>query len=181
MDITTLINLIVQNWFLVVFSSTVLFFMIRVGNAMIDKYFNKSNKLEDSIVLNLVRSTVWYHSRWKLRHIESILIENNIEKRKEEITRKIRNALEERTAVYISYFNTLNTNIQRLWDFYAKVFEMEPFFEDVMKVVLRKYESDNHIPEIAIKLKDISEIMYEAQDRANIKLDDELNRLSWVK
>lgn len=139
---------------------------------------HENRPLPQSIVINMVRSIVWYHSRGALRHIESILIENHIEERKDEITRKVKNALEERANAYIDYFNSLNTKIPKLWSYYSEVFETAPFFEEIMKVVFRKYKLKNSIPEIAIKIKDISEIMYEYQEKANIKVEIELERLS---
>ncbi len=89
--------------------------MIKFGNIYIENHIRGAHfKLNNDLVMNIVRSVVWYHSRGKLRHIEAILIENNIDTRKDEITRKVRNALEERTLVYLEYLNTLNTNIKRL-------------------------------------------------------------------
>jgi len=90
--------------------------MIKFSTVYLDKFTHRHNKqvLEDDLVLKLVRSEVWFASRGKVRHIESILIENDIYNRQEEVTRKVRNALEERTMVYIEYFNTLDTHIVRL-------------------------------------------------------------------
>jgi hypothetical protein len=180
MEISELINLVVQNGFMTVFACTILYFGIRVGNAYLEKLACKGEciTLPDDLVVKLVRAEVWYHSRGKLRHIESILIENNIETRKDEITRKVRNALEERTLVYLEYFNTVKCKVEKLGDFYGKTFEMEPFFKEVMEVVLRAYVSIEHEHEISTKLKDIAEIMVVYQERTNTKLEEELNRLS---
>lgn len=179
MDLTSVINVVVQNWFLTCFASTVLYFMIKFGNIYIDKHVKWDHfKLNNDLVMNLVRSVVWYHSRGKIRTIEQILIENNIETRKDEIARKVRNSLEERTLVYLDYFNTLNTNIKRLGTFYGDSFEMEDFLKEVMKVVFRPYTQDKHEIEIAIKLNDISEIMFFYQQQANDKVEEELNRIS---
>lgn len=179
MDLTNVINVVVQNWFLTCFAATVLYFMIKFWNIYIEKHVQGAHfKLNNDLVLNIVRSVVWYHSRGKLRHIEAILIENNIDTRKEEIIRKVRNSLEERTMVYLEYFNTLNTNIKRLGTFYGDSFEMEEFFQEVMKVVFRPYTQEKHEIEIAIKLKDISEIMFYYQENANAKVEEELYRIS---
>lgn len=179
MDLTSVINIAVQNGFLVTFASTVLYFMIKFGNIYIDRHIKWDNfKLNNDLVMNLVRSVVWYHSRGKLRHIEAILIENNIDTRKDEITRKVRNSLEERTLVYLEYLNTLNTSIKRLWTFYWECFEMDDFFKEIMKIVLRPYTQEKHEIEIAIKLKDISEVMFFYQEKANAKVEEELYRIS---
>ena len=180
MDLWALINLVIQNGFLTVFACTVLYFMIKFSTVYLNKLTNKNNtcKIADDFLVKFVRAEVWYHSKWKLRHIESILIENNINTRKDEVTRKVRNALEERTMVYLEYFNTMHTNITRLGDVYGSVFEMEPFFQEVMDVVLRKYTIEDHKLEIVIKIKDIGEIMTYWQERANGKLEDELKRIS---
>jgi len=179
MDLTNVINVVVQNWFLTCFAATVLYFMIKFGNIYIEKHVQGAHfKLNNDLVMNLVRSVVWYHSRGKIRTIEQILIENNIESRKEEITKKIRNCLEERTQIYIDYFNTLNTNIERIGDEYARLFEMESFFDELISIALRPYKSSNHDMEIMIKLKDISEVMTFWQEKANKKLDDELKRIA---
>lgn len=182
MGITELINTVIQNWFLTVFASTVLYFMIKLGNAYLDRINrNWVGVLPNDLTVNHVRNTVWYHSRGKLRQIESVLIENDIHSRKDEITRKIRNCLEERSIVYIDYLNTLDTRIKKLWDFYASIFEMEPFFKEVMDVILKEYTSSDHTREIAVKLKDIAEIMYYYQERANAKIEEEFNRLSKIE
>jgi len=175
MNVTELINLIVQNGFMTVFSGTILYFMYKFGNMYLLKLTGKAiAPLDNDLVLNLVRATVWYHSKGKLRTIEGILIENNIETRKDEITRRVRNCLEERTQIYLDYFNTLDTRLTRLGDVYGKLFEMEPFFKEVMEVVLRPYNSDNHNNEIAVKIKDVGEVMTEWQEKANKKLEESL-------
>ena len=182
MGITEIINAVIQNWFLTVFACTVLYFMIKLGNAYIDRFNNKKvDLLPDDLTVNHVRSIVWYHSRGKLRYIESVLIENDIHTRKDEITRKIKNALEERSTVYIDYLNSIDCNIKRLGTFYCDVFEFDPFFKELMSVVLKPYRSEDHTKEIAVKLKDIAEIMYEYQEKANIKVEEEFERLSNIK
>lgn len=105
-------------------------------------------------------------------------MENDIHNRKDEIARKIRNSLEERSTVYVDYLNTLETKIKKIGNFYSSIFEMEPFFKEVMEVVLKPYKAKDHTKEIALKLKDISEIMYYYQERANLKVEEELERLS---
>jgi len=94
--------------------------MIKFATVYLDKFTHRHNKqvLEDDLVVNLVRAIVWYHSKGKLRTIEQILIENNIATRQEEITRKVRNCLEERTQIYLDYFNTLYTNIAKVGNVY---------------------------------------------------------------
>jgi len=57
---------------------------------------------------------------------------------------------------------------------------MEPFFQEVMEVVLRKYTIEDHKLEIVIKIKDIGEIMTYFQERANKKLEDELKRIQSI-
>ena len=178
MDLQTIINTVVQNGFLTVFASTVLFFMVKIGNVYIDKIQNNNHILQDDLILKLVRSMVWFQSRLTLKQIEAILIENNIQKRKDEISRQIKNAIERSMVYNIEYFNLLKTNIERIWTFYGKIFEEDKFFQEVIDVVLRPYENDVHTTEINIKIKDISEIMFHYQDLANSKLEEELYRVS---
>lgn len=180
MWITELINLILQNGFMLVFSAMTLYLLLKVSNIYIEKLKWKKEEpiLPDSLVVNIVRAIVWYHSKWKLRYIESVLLANHIDTRQKEITKKIRNALEWRAQVYLDYLNTLSTNIPKLWDFYGNAFDMIPFFDEVMKITLSPYNSKDHATEIVLKLKDIGEIMTEYQDKAAEKVEDELKRLS---
>lgn len=180
MDVTEIVNLVIQNGFMTVFACTILYFGIRFGNTYLERISCKGEcvSLPDDLIVKLVRAEVWYHSRGKLKIIEGILIENNIDTRPDEVTRRVRNALEERTLVYLEYFNTLKCKIDRLGDFYASIFDMDKFFKEVMEVVLRPYSGIPHEHEINIKLKDISEIMIVYQSQTNDKLEEKLYTLS---
>jgi hypothetical protein len=180
MGITEIVNMVIQNGFMTVFACTILYFIIRLGNTYIEKLSCKGECiiLPDELIVKLVRAEVWLHSRTKLKMIESVLIENNIDTRKDQITRRIENTLYERTRIYLDYFNTLQCKINKLGDYYDEVFEMDAFLKEVLAVVFRPYKSECHEHEINIKLKDISEIMIVYQSKANNKIEEELARLS---
>jgi len=57
---------------------------------------------------------------------------------------------------------------------------MEPFFQEVMDVVLKKYTDKDKALVIAMKIKDIYEVMYTYQMQANVSMEKELKRLAMI-
>ncbi|HFI9399142.1 TPA: hypothetical protein ACGSTT_004628 [Vibrio parahaemolyticus] len=69
--------------------------------------------LSSSMTYNYVRSVVWYHSRGKIKELESILMNDDLSDQMA-IKLKINNMLQHRTSVYLREFNTLDAPI---WGF----------------------------------------------------------------
>ncbi|MGR5096827.1 hypothetical protein [Vibrio mediterranei] len=123
--------------------------------------------LSPSMTYNYVKSVVWYHSRGKLKELESILLTGNLAD-EHAIKRSIKNMLKHRTSVYLREFNSLDTPIERVGDVYESIFEFTPFLEEVYDVVFSPKD-------IHMKLNHIADIMESYQTKANKELLDLMN------
>lgn len=151
-------------------------------NKIIDCKFNNNvdgKYIGDPYILyKLVSGMVSESSRGKLSQIKGILLANHIKGREEEIKMKIRNLLEERTMVYIEYFNNeVKCEIERLGDFYSEAFDTEHFFAQVMDVVYQERDEDRRIEQVAVAIDHISNIMVSYQREANNKVLQKANEL----
>lgn len=123
--------------------------------------------LSSSMTYNYVKSVVWYHSRGKLKELESIILNDDLSD-KEAIKRKIKNMLKHRTSVYLREFNSLDAPIQNVGNHYEEIFEFTPFLDDVYGVVFS--HKDVHL-----KLSFIADIMEAYQTKANNQLLEIMN------
>lgn len=128
---------------------------------------DKLDKLSSFMTYNYVKSVVWYHSRGKLKELESIILNDDLSD-EEAIKRKIKNMLKHRTSVYLREFNLLNGPIRNIGNNYEEIFEFTPFLNDVYEVVF----SDKNIH---LKLSLIADIMEAYQTKANNKLLELMN------
>ncbi|MCG9702462.1 hypothetical protein L1D19_20550 [Vibrio natriegens] len=120
--------------------------------------------LSSSMTYNYVRSVVWYHSRGKIKELESILMNDDLSD-KMAIKLKINNMLQHRTSVYLREFNALDAPIPKVGDHYEELFEFDNFLEEIYGVVFSKRE-------IHSKLSLITDIMESYQSKANDQLLD---------
>ena len=149
--------------------------------------YNKfTSMMRPDVVEHLVSAEVWSHSRSKLQMIRSILIANHLKGREDEIKLKVQNLLERQSLIYIDWFNTLNTPIPKLGDWYRDNFDFDEFFSEVMTIIFR--DSKKNIPTnwkgekkeylrlllISEQIEDISNVMIKFQGKANSRLTKEL-------
>ncbi|WP_104025164.1 hypothetical protein [Vibrio hyugaensis] len=128
---------------------------------------DKLDHLSSSMTYNYVKSVVWYHSRGKLKELEGIILNEDLND-EEAIKRKIRNMLKHRTSVYLREFNSLDAPIQNVGNHYEEMFKFTPFLNDVYEVVFS--DKDVHL-----KLSLIADIMEAYQTKANKQLLDLMN------
>ncbi|MCR9941890.1 hypothetical protein [Vibrio owensii] len=128
---------------------------------------DKLDHLSSSMTYNYVKSVVWYHSRGKLKELESIILNDDLND-EEAIKRKIQNMLKHRTSVYLREFNSLDAPIQNVGNHYEEMFEFAPFLNDVYEVVFSNKD-------VHLKLSLIADIMEAYQTRANNQLLDLMN------
>ncbi|MCZ6404729.1 hypothetical protein O4N82_23800, partial [Vibrio parahaemolyticus] len=96
--------------------------------------------LSSSMTYNYVRSVVWYHSRGKIKELESILMNDDLSDQMA-IKLKINNMLQHRTSVYLREFNTLDAPISKVGDRYEELFEFDNFLEEIYAVVFSNRET----------------------------------------
>jgi len=94
-----------------------------------------ANVISSQLTVSYVRAIVWYHSRGKLQELRSILLTDDL-KNEKIIKTRITNMLKHRTSAYILNFNSLNTPIPNLGDWYAKNFDFNEFLNSVFAIVL---------------------------------------------
>lgn len=128
---------------------------------------DRADVLSPSMTYNYVRSVVWYHSRGKLKELESIILNDDLSDQKA-IKRKVKNMLKHRTSVYIREFNNLSAPIENVGNQYQALFEFQPFLNDVYEVIFSK--KDPHL-----KLSLIADIMESHQTKANNQLLEIMN------
>lgn len=128
---------------------------------------DKLDHLSSFMTYNYVKSVVWYHSRGKLKELESIILNDDLSD-EEAIKRKIQNMLKHRTSVYLREFNSLDAPVQNVGNQYEEMFEFAPFLNDVYEVVFS--DKDVHL-----KLSLIADIMEAYQTKANNQLLDLMN------
>ncbi|MHA2734619.1 hypothetical protein [Vibrio campbellii] len=128
---------------------------------------DKLDHLSSFMTYNYVKSVVWYHSRGKLKELESIILNDDLSD-EEAIKRKIQNMLKHRTSVYLREFNSLDAPIQNVGNHYEEMFEFAPFLNDVYEVVFSNKD-------VHLKLSLIADIMEAYQTRANNQLLDLMN------
>lgn len=129
---------------------------------------DKLDHLSSFMTYNYVKSVVWYHSRGKLKELESIILNEDLSD-EEAIKRKIKNMLKHRTSFYLREFNSLDAPIQNVGNRYEEMFEFESFLNDVYEVVFS--DKDVHL-----KLSLIADIMEAYQTNANNQLLDLMNK-----
>ena len=123
--------------------------------------------LSSSMTYNYVRSVVWYHSRGKIKELESILMNDDLSDQMA-IKLKINNMLQHRTSVYLREFNTLDAPISKVGDRYEELFEFDNFLEETYAVVFSNRETHS-------KLSLITDIMESYQSKANDQLLELMN------
>jgi len=166
-------------------SATCIYLIIRYFNMKYQeheiKYDRIQRQLPVEVVERLVEAEVWNQSKSKLQMLRSILVINNIKSREEEIKLKIKNLLIRQSRIYIDYFNSLNTPIRNLGDWYNEVFDFEEFLDEVYLVMFRELKkpaiktSDewrelSRQAFINEQMEDIANIMIKFQSKANEKL-----------
>ncbi len=128
---------------------------------------NKLDQLSPSMTYNYVKSVVWYHSRGKLKELESILLSEGLDD-EVAIKRKIKNMLKHRTSVYLREFNSLNAPIDKVGNHYNEIFNFTPFLDDIYTVVFSNKDVHH-------KLSLVADIMESYQTKANDQLLDLMN------
>lgn len=129
----------------------------------------KLDQLSPKMTASYIQSIVWYHSRGKLQELRSILLTDDLNK-KNQIKIRITNMLEHRTSSYIRYFNSLDTPIKNIGNWYQSNFDFENFLNSVFEVVFTPALSVDE------KIRNISDIMEKYQNITNQKLLVELNK-----
>lgn len=160
------------------------------------KYQQHLQRLPNKVVEQLVESVVWSYSKSKLQMVRSVLIINNLTKREEEIKLKVKNNIIRIAEIYIDYFNSLNTVIPNLGDWYDENFDTDEFLEEIYAVMFVKtrtpingmsesYKEEKRINFINEQMEDISNIMIKYEHRVNQKLrkhlHEELHKISQNK
>lgn len=121
------------------------------------------DQLSPEMTVSYVRAIVWYHSRGKLQELRSILMEENLSD-EPKVKIRITNMLKHRTSAYIREFNSLETPIKNLGNWYQDNFEFDNFLNAVFDVV---FNSSYSVDE---KIKYITDIMEEYQNMTTHKL-----------
>ncbi|WP_016858199.1 hypothetical protein [Candidatus Williamhamiltonella defendens] len=129
----------------------------------------KLDQLSPKMTASYIQSIVWYHSRGKLQELRSILLTDDLNEIKQ-IKIRITNMLEHRTSSYIRYFNSLDTPIKNIGNWYQSNFDFENFLNSVFEVVFTPALSVDE------KIRNISDIMEKYQNITNQKLLIELNK-----
>ncbi len=129
------------------------------------------DKLSPEMTVTYVRSMVWYHSRGKLQELRSILMTDNLDKR-QQIETRIKNMLQHRTSAYIRDFNSLDTPVKNIGNWYQKNFDFDNFLSAVYSVV---FDMDLSVEE---KIRNISDVMEEYQNITNQKLNNTLLKIT---
>lgn len=129
---------------------------------------DRADVLSPSMTYNYVKSVVWYHSRGKLKELESIILNDDLSDQKA-IKRKVKNMLKHRTSVYIREFNALSAPIEKVGNKYEELFAFQPFLNEVYEVIFSK--KDPHL-----KLSLIGDIMESYQTKANNELLEFMNK-----
>ena len=176
-----------------VLSGTTIFLVFNYVMTVLDNLRNKNrryaNMVRPDMLERLVEGEVGKHNKSKLQMIRTILIANHINGREEEIRLKVRNMIERQTMVYIDWFNSLNSPLQNLGDWYVENFDFEPFLEEIMVVVLRPCEdkipkdmgsdAQEYLRQLLIgeKIDDIANIMLKYQTKTHLKLIKELKNV----
>lgn len=124
------------------------------------------DKLSVDLTYNYVSATVWFHSRGKLRELETILREDYTDKR--ELERRITNMLKHRTSNYLREFNNLDAPIHHLGNEYEQLFEFDDFLGAVFDIVNR---SDLSVDD---KIARVADVMEFYQSRANNALRNKM-------
>ncbi|WP_254711494.1 hypothetical protein [Pantoea cypripedii] len=126
-----------------------------------------NNTLSPDMTINYVRAMVWYHSRGKLQELRSILMADDLTQ-KERIEIRIKNMLQHRSSAYVREFNSLNTPVRNLGNWYQDNFDFNDFLQDVYAIV---FDEKLNVDE---KIRNITDVMEEYQNIASRKLIDKL-------
>lgn len=131
------------------------------------------DNLSPDMTINYARSMVWYHSRGKLQELRSILLNDDLSKR-DRIEIRIKNMLMHRSSAYIREFNTLQTPVSHLGNWYQDNFDFDSFLHDVYVVV---FDTGLSVDE---RIRNIADVMEEYQNITNRKLVDNLSKIKGV-
>jgi hypothetical protein len=126
-----------------------------------------ANVISSQLTVSYVRAIVWYHSRGKLQELRSILLTDDL-KNEKIIKTRITNMLKHRTSAYILNFNSLNTPIPNLGDWYAKNFDFNEFLNSVFAIVFNNQLSADE------KIREITDVMESCQNNTVAKLSHTL-------
>jgi len=130
--------------------------------------------LDDNILIDYVRTKMWFASENKLLFIKARLDKNNLILREKEVKKSILVELETRTEEYTSYFRKFNSKIWNVWIFIQDNFDFDDFIKELYDVVFRKQYYKTKEYDNQIKINDIRNLMKDYQNRLIRKMIKEL-------
>ncbi|EFL91184.1 hypothetical protein REG_1888 [Candidatus Regiella insecticola LSR1] len=128
------------------------------------------DKFSSEMTVAYIRAMVWYHSRGKLQELRSILLTDNLANKKQ-IKIRITNMLKHRTSAYIRDFNSLDTPIENIGNWYQNNFDFDNFLSAVFDEVF------NNKLSVEEKIRSVSDVMEAYQNLTTQKLLINLNKL----